>query len=353
MGLNDKTTVLVTGVSQNSVGHQIVKSLLLYRDLYRIIGSNKNGARKSDYYIDAFETLPHSSKPDYIYKLIELCKKNNVSAIFPGSEEELILISREANLIEQNGIKPIILNYETVNLCLNKNSLTKAMEDLHIPHPSSIRIDSKTDLDSIELYPLVLKPERGSGSKGVIIVQSVKELKSLVPIWLENYGELVGQEYIESTSGEYTVGVITDTFDGLVRNSIIMKRSIMDGIGHGSKVVNKFRSKIKEPFLVLSSGISQGIFIEEKSISSQIETSILNLGVKGVVNVQCRIQDGVVKIFEINPRFSGTTFGRALCGYNEPHLLLQRILNEIPIQFRFPYQLGLYERSVQDNFYPL
>ena len=248
MSLNDKTTVLVTGVSQNSVGHQIVKSLLLYKDLYRIIGSNINAARKSDYELELFETLPHSSSPDYIYKLIELCKKNNVSAILPGSEDELILISREANLIEQNGIKPITLNYETVNLCLNKNSLNKAMEALHIPHPSSVRIDSKTDLNSIELYPLVLKPERGSGSKGVIIVQTVNELKSLVPIWLENYGELVGQEYIESTSGEYTVGVITDPFDGLVRNSIIMKRSILDGIGHGSKVVNNLEVELKSLF---------------------------------------------------------------------------------------------------------
>jgi carbamoyl-phosphate synthase large subunit len=350
MSFGDKITVLVSGVSQNSVGHQIAKSLFMYRDLYRIIGTNVDISASNSYHIDAYKILPHSSNPNYIKSLVELCKECGVKAILPGSEDELMLISKNSHIFELNGIKPITLDYGVIDLCLNKNKLIKALSNLNIPQPFSIPINSKNDLDSIELFPLVLKPARGSGSKGVIIIQNKKELDSLVPIWLENYGKLICQEYIDSTSGEYTVGVITDPLDGLVRNSIIMKRLITNGIGHGSKISNKFTESVKEPYLVLSSGISQGIFIKDKNISDQIEDSISKLGIKGVVNVQCRIKDGVVKIFEINPRFSGTTFGRALCGYNEPHLLLQRIINEIPIQPRFPYQLGTYERRIQDIF---
>lgn len=350
MSFEDKITVLVSGVSQNSVGHQIAKSLFMYRNLYRIIGTNVDSTERNDYYIDIYKKLPHSSNPKYIASLLALCKEYDVQAILPGSEDELMLISRNSHIFELNGVKPITLDYIVVDLCLNKNLLIKALSTLDIPQPISIPINSKNDLGSIEFFPLVLKPARGSGSKGVIIIQSKKELDSLVPTWLENYGKLICQEYIDSTSGEYTVGVITDPIDGLVRNSIIMKRFIMNGIGHGSKVLNKFTQNVKEPYLVLSSGISQGIFIKDKNISDQIEDSISKLGIKGVVNVQCRIQDGVVKIFEINPRFSGTTYGRALCGYNEPHLLLQRIINETPIQPRFSYQLGIYERRIQDIF---
>ena len=346
----NKVTVLVSGVSQNSVGHQIAKSLFIYSNLYRIIGTNIEGTGKFENSIDVFETLPHSSNPEYITKLISLCKKHEVRAIFPGSEEELVVISQNAQFIEFNGIKPMTLDFEVVDLCLDKNSLFKKMLDLNIAHPTSFTIRSTRDLESIELFPLVIKPVRGSGSKGVVIIQSKKELQLLGPVWLENHGKLIGQEYVDSTQGEYTIGVITDPYDGLVRNSIIMKRFIMEGIGHGSKVINRFIGKIKEPYLVLSSGISQGIFINDRNISSQVEDSILKLGIRGIVNVQCRIQDGVVKIFEINPRFSGTTYGRALCGYNEPHLILQRILYEIPIQSRFPYNLGTYERNVQDTF---
>ena len=39
---------------------------------------------------------------------------------------------------------------------------------------------------------------------------------------------------------------------------------------------------------------------------------------------QCRYVGDQVVTFEINPRFSGTTFIRALAGYNEPDLLLRR-----------------------------
>ena len=350
MNLPSKVPILVSGISHNSVGYQIVKSLFIYSNLYRIIGTNIEGSFKFGNTIDVFETLPHSSDPEYISKLVSLCKKYEVRAIFPGSEDELVIISRNARLIESNEIKPITLDFNVVDLCLRKNALFKKMLDLNIAHPASFIISSIKDLESIELFPLVIKPVRGSGSKGVVIVQSKKELQLLGPVWLENYGKLIGQEYVDSTQGEYTIGVITDPHDGLVRNSIIMKRFIMEGIGHGSKVTNRFIGKIKEPYLVLSSGISQGIFINDHNISSQVEDSILKLGIRGIVNVQCRIQDGVVKIFEINPRFSGTTYGRALCGYNEPHLILQRILYEIPIQSRFPYNLGTYERNVQDTF---
>lgn len=350
MNLPSKVPILVSGVSQNSVGYQIVKSLFIYSSLYRIIGTNIEGSLKFGDTIDVFETLPHSSDPEYISKLISLCKKYEVRAIFPGSEDELVIISRNARFIESNGIKPITLDFDVVDLCLNKDSLFKKMLDLNIPHPASFTISSTKDLESIELFPLVIKPVRGSGSKGVVIIQSKKELQLLGPVWLENYGKLIGQEYVDFTQGEYTIGVMTDPYDGLVRNSIIMKRFIMEGIGHGSKVINRFIGKIKEPYLVLSSGISQGIFINDHNISTQVEDAILKLGIRGIVNVQCRIQEGVVKIFEINPRFSGTTYGRALCGYNEPHLMLQRVLYEIPIQSRFPYQLGIYERNIQDTF---
>ena len=349
MSLDKRIAVLVTGVSQNSVGFQIVKSLFLQNHLYKVIGTNVKSAEVNHDERYIFEKLTHSSSSDYLLRLLEIAKKYEVRAIFPGSEDELKVISKEAKIIEENGITPIVLDYKVVNQCLNKNSLTKALVHLDIPHPDSLVIDANTNLNSIKIFPLVLKPEQGSGSKGVVIIQSKEELQLLTPIWLKNYGALIAQEYIDSSAGEYTVGVLTDPFDGSVRNSIILKRQIMDGIGHGSMVTNSYIGNIKEPFLVLSSGISQGIFIKNESISSQVENAVLKLGIKGAVNVQCRIQEGIVKIFEINPRLSGTTYGRALCGFNEPHLLLQRILNKVPIQYRFPYKLGFYARNIQDE----
>jgi carbamoyl-phosphate synthase large subunit len=38
--------------------------------------------------------------------------------------------------------------------------------------------------------------------------------------------------------------------------------------------------------------------------------------------MQCRVHDNKVYIFEINPRFSGTTNLRAIVGFNEPEYII-------------------------------
>ena len=54
-------------------------------------------------------------------------------------------------------------------------------------------------------------------------------------------------------------------------------------------------------------------------------------------------------IFEINPRFSGTTSIRAICGHNDPDIVIRnRIFNED--FFQVEYKKGLVLRTF-DNFF--
>ena len=46
----------------------------------------------------------------------------------------------------------------------------------------------------------------------------------------------------------------------------------------------------------------------------------------GPINLQCRLKDGKAYVFEINCRFSTTNVVRAVCGYNEVHLLAENFL---------------------------
>ena len=56
---------------------------------------------------------------------------------------------------------------------------------------------------------------------------------------------------------------------------------------------------------------------------------------------------GKVKVFEINPRFSGTTSIRAIVGYNEPDILLRRhLLNDRSIEPDFEYSEALILRNL-------
>ena len=67
------------------------------------------------------------------------------------------------------------------------------------------------------------------------------------------------------------------------------------------------------------------------------------------MNIQCRYVDGRVIVFEINPRFSGTTSLRAMVGYNEPDCLFrEHVLRERVVR-RFPYGSGVILRGLEET----
>ena len=55
----------------------------------------------------------------------------------------------------------------------------------------------------------------------------------------------------------------------------------------------------------------------------------------GPANIQCRVVDGVPYAFEVNPRFSGTTYFRTLLGVNEPLNVIKNSMGlEVPTDLR-------------------
>jgi carbamoyl-phosphate synthase large subunit len=73
----------------------------------------------------------------------------------------------------------------------------------------------------------------------------------------------------------------------------------------------------------LSTGYSQGYIIKDPFIQSECEQLAIKIGARGPMNIQCRVSDGKVFVFEVHPRFSGTSSFRADVGFNEPDVLIR------------------------------
>jgi carbamoyl-phosphate synthase large subunit len=101
--------------------------------------------------------------------------------------------------------------------------------------------------------------------------------------------------------------------------------------------------------LVISSGVSHGYIGRHNQVTEQCKEIAKAIGVKGAINIQCRLVDGVVKVFEINPRFSGTTSLRAMVGYNEPDILIRRHLFGEVISKDFEYEEALILRGLTET----
>ena len=345
-----KLNVIVTGVGGGGIGQQIIKALRFANANYEIIGTDITPLSKGLMEVDYPYIVPKASEKDYIACLIALIKKHNVQVLFPGSEPELQIISKERKVFNDMGILLPVNPSKVIDICMNKFHTNNFLRENGFYYPHTVLISSMNDLKKIDFYPVILKPNTGgSGSTNVFIVQNSDELILLSKYILTIYPYFVAQEYIGTTDNEFTVGILI-SMDGEMINSIAVKRMIMVGLSNKIKVENRTTNRKLGKYLAVSTGITQGEIGRFPEVTRQCEDIALKMGCRSTVNIQCRFVDGEVYVFEINPRISGTTSFRAIVGFNEPDVLIRRHLLNENIQFRFPYKKGIIMRGLSEVF---
>lgn len=344
----NKIRVLITGVDVGSVGLQVAKSLKLENSKYILYGTNIKDTYVGRRNVDFFRTVPSANSPEYLDHILEYCVENQIKLIYPGSEIELSKLAKSVQLFAENQIYLVAQPYELIKLCLDKFSLFQKLDDYGIEIPTTSILNEQFLVKKNKKFPMVLKPLSGSGSKNVFLVQSERELELHFEIANLNNIKLLAQEYISENDGEFTVSVLSDPKTGDIRNTIIIRREIHSGISNKIVTLNQNLENLHESHLYISSGITQGEFVEDNAVSNFSEKIALLLGSKGALNFQCRKQNNKVFLFEINPRFSGTTYARALAGFNEPHLLGQSIINDLPIPCAKALKASYLIREIND-----
>jgi carbamoyl-phosphate synthase large subunit len=126
------------------------------------------------------------------------------------------------------------------------------------------------------------------------------------------------QPYLGSAEDEYTVGVLTD-FKGQLIDSIVMRRKL-------TGLSLREERRLGRQTLSISTGYSQGFIVRDNTIQAFCEGVARDLDSRGPLNIQLRVVNGAPQVFEVHPRFSGTTPIRASVGLNEPDVLLRSAL---------------------------
>jgi len=348
--------ILVTGVGSGGHGEQIVKALSLekYKE-YEIFGADANSNLVQSELAGGFvHRLPYANEPSYVDEVLKLCKRLQIDAVFHGSEPELRALAAHRENFEEVGILLLANKTEIIELALDKARLSDRLTMLGFKVPRFLEVSSLDVLEMVDWFPAVLKPSTGGGgSRDVYIVQDPDELKNLARfLHLDESGtSFIIQEYVGSEAEEYTVGVLHD-FDGSLIGSIGMKRDLSSTLSVRSRVKNRTARTELGDVLVVSSGVSQGRLGAFREVTEQCEAIAESLGSAGPLNIQCRLVSGEVKVFEINPRFSGTTSSRALAGFNEPLILLDRHFG-VGSHAQSPQVVeGIASRSLLESFLP-
>lgn len=242
--------------------------------------------------------------------------------LFVGADFELLpLAERAGELMERTGCRAVVSPPETVAICKDKLRTARVLGDAGVKVPRSFAADEELErVEQAMPYPMIVKPRFGARSRGLRLVS---DRAGLTRALAEADRPLI-QEFLPDDDAEYTCGVMT--FDGRVDSVAVLRRRLKDGntveaVGERNEAIEAACVRIAEildPF--------------------------------GPINVQLRLVDGAPHVFEINPRFSGTTIFRALLGLNEPERLLRHLLG-LPLapapQIREEKVVRYFEESVE------
>lgn len=240
--------------------------------------------------------LPSIYANNYISELQEVVNQYSVSAIISLNDLELPILSKNKDLLEQNGAKVIVSSSEVISIGFDKWKTYNFIKDLGLNTPKTyIKLDEAiNDIESGNLkFPLVLKPRWGSGSIGVDFPESIEELKlsyKLQKIKLKKtILNRISQEDLdydiliqEKLGGkEYGMDIVND-FEGNYFGSFAKEKLAMR-----SGETDKAKSIIDERFEKLGEHISK------------------NLKHIGNIDSDVFVVDDKLYLLEINPRFGG------------------------------------------------
>jgi carbamoyl-phosphate synthase large subunit len=343
--IHDRIKVLVTGSGgAGTLGREIIKSFLMRPNNYEIIATNSNPIDLSLNNEVKTIQIPNSSSSNYLDELLKICKEEKIQAIAPGSEPETELISKNSKIFYEQNIVVLTNSYDLVKLCNDKLSLSEFLIAKGIKSPQIFSIEDISE-HTFSDYPLLIKPTIGSGSRNVFVAKNFAEASFFTKYLIKQNIKPLIQEYISGINNEFSIGVLYCQ-GGILTTSIAMRRSFSSGLSTRSVIKTD-----QNESLIISSGISQGFFDDFPDIRKKSEYIASVLNSDGPINIQCRIKNDELYVFEINPRFSGTTSARALVGCNEPDILTNfRINGEIPKTINYKY--GYVMKDFLEKFVP-
>ncbi|PDT58078.1 carbamoyl phosphate synthase large subunit [Bradyrhizobium diazoefficiens] len=327
--------ILIAGVAGASLGTEIAKCLR-HAGGYEIFGSDISPFAYG-HYDRNFDSTFLVERGRYIDDLLALCRRERIDCLIPGGDEPAVLISRAEDRFSEIGIRICHNNAALVDRLSHKGRCFEILSAIDIATPATATISSPDDLRSIPL-PCIIKPATGSGGSSFVFFARTYAEAELYCGYLRNNKRIpVAQQYIPHERGEFTVGVISRP-DGNCAGAIALRRSFN----------SKLSVAIRGDDFVISSGYSQGQIEDFPEICAVASLIAQRLQSTGPLNIQGRVAaDGRFVPFEINARFSASTFLRTLAGFNEVDFYTRLSLGQPP-RIELGVKPGWYLRTLSE-----
>ena len=238
-----------------------------------IYGADVSDSAPALFFCDKTVIVPRISEESYIPVLLDVCEKEEINALIPTIDTDLLILSQNKDRFKKIGTEVVISDSEKIAICRDKRLTTAFFESCDLCCPKTCD-NYKEYKDG---FPAFIKPKDGSSSINAFKVQNLEELEA----YAHKISDYIIQPFIEGT--EYTVDAFCD-FEG---KPIFITPRIRLAVRSGE---------------VLKTKIAQ-----DETIISEMKSLINRYKPCGQITVQLIRQKDTNKDFyiEINPRFGG------------------------------------------------
>ncbi|MBF0386256.1 MAG: ATP-grasp domain-containing protein [Candidatus Omnitrophica bacterium] len=320
--------VLVTGVG-SLIGQGLLRALKSSALSCCITGTDYFAHAVGLYWVDRGYILPDLLAPGvtgraWLAEIVRIIGERRIDVVLVGLDFEVAIFAENRRIIEeQTGAKVIVATSEAVAICKDKYRTALFLQESGFLFPDScLPQDIETFLER-RAFPLVVKPRAGFRSRDLFVVRDRKELAEA----MSRCPDPVVQEQVGVCEAEYTCGTVCQGGESL--SVIALRRDLKDG--------NTIRAVFDEQCLGLHE------FVRRAGLALRSD---------GPFNFQLRLTERGPVVFEINPRFSGTTYMRTFFGVNEVEVLINKVhfgKDPVPVE----WSSGVALRYYDDQFIPM
>ena len=256
---------------------------------------------------------------EYITHLIQVLEQRHYDLVLPLADSTTRALSRhKADLSRYAYIAAE--DWSVLQAVDDKLATMIVCMENDIPCPKTLpKSDTLDDvLSAVETYPVALKPRVGCGGEGFSKISSREDLIETFSATVQKYGPVLVQEYIPQCGTQYQC-VIYVGRDRKVKSAVIYNKPRWYPVSGGSSCCNV---TIDRPDLI---GICVRL-LEKLNFTGYADLDLIE-----------DPRDGSVKIFEINPRITGSVKIAFLAGVDFARQILEDAL-ELPVTVYTAYR---------------
>ncbi|MDH6181938.1 carbamoyl-phosphate synthase large subunit [Microbacteriaceae bacterium SG_E_30_P1] len=285
------TRVLVTGAG-GAAGVAVIRSLMS-RGGVEVLAADMDGWAAGLYLVPPHRRriVQPGAADDFVDGVLSIVRDDAIDVVFSTVDVELPpLAARRAELAPATLAAPSL---ETIQTCLDKLALARACANTaRVPETEPLTAEGVSrDWE----FPVIVKPRRGAGSRGVRLIADRAELEAMA-----HDDSIIIQANLPGE--EYSVDVIA------VAGAVIA-------------AVPRTRTRV-------DSGVSiAGQTVLDPELQEQAALVAAAIGLDGVANIQLRREaSGRPALLEVNPRFPGALPLTIAAGVDLPSFALDLAL---------------------------